>query len=174
MRMNQAKMKESPAVQLEAPRFENGGVLLIAGLRNPYTAETMRDLPTQWQRFAAYIGKIPGQIGGVAYGLCFNASNGAGDTEYLSGVEVSSATGLPGEFSVVSVPGQRYAVFAHREHVSKLYETLDAIGLKWLPEWGEPIPRGGTGAPDFFEWYSEEFDPRSGMGGMEVWVPVKG
>ena len=28
--MNQAKMKESPAVQLEAPRFENGKDLVIA------------------------------------------------------------------------------------------------------------------------------------------------
>jgi hypothetical protein len=26
------------------------------------------------------------------------------------------------------------------------------------------------GAPDFFERYTEEFDPRTGMGGMEVCV----
>jgi AraC family transcriptional regulator len=173
MEMSQAKMKESPTVPLEAPRFEDGKPVLIAGLSSCFTTETMNDIPAQWQRFASYIGNIPGQVGGVAYGVCFNASKGSIGVEYLSGVEVSGASGLPGEFRVVSIPEQRYAVFAHREHVSRLRETLEAIGLKWLPEWGEPITGGGAGAPDFFERYSEEFDPRSGMGGMEVWVPVK-
>jgi AraC family transcriptional regulator len=172
--MSQAKMKESAVAQLEAPRFENGRALLIAGLRRRHAPETMNEIPGQWQHFAPYIGKIPGQVGGVAYGVCFNAPDGAGGVEYLSGVEVSSASGLPGEFSVVLIPAQRYAVFAHRDHVSKLRETLETIGLKWLPAWGEPITRGGAGAADFFERYSEEFDPRTGMGGMEVWVPVKG
>jgi AraC family transcriptional regulator len=173
-KMSQAKMKESPAAQLEAPRLENGRALLIAGLRSRYTPETMSSIPGQWQRFAPHIGKVPGQVGGVAYGVCFNASNGAGDVEYLSGVEVSSASGLPSEFSLVSIPAQRYAVFAHREHVSKLHETLDAIGRKWFPESRQEAAPRAAGAPDFFERYSEEFDPRTGMGGMEVWIPVKG
>jgi AraC family transcriptional regulator len=172
MEMNQAKMKESPVAQLEAPRFENGKALLIAGLRSRYTAETMNNLPAQWQRFAPHIGKIPGQVGGAAYGVCFNASDGGEGVEYLSGVEVTSSSGLPGEFSLVSIPAQRYAVFTHREHVSKLRETLDAIGPKWLPEWGREAVHRAAGSPDFFERYSEEFDPRSGMGGIEVWVPI--
>jgi len=172
--MNQARMKKSAVAQLEAPRFENGRALLIAGLRSRYTPETMRDIPAQWQRFAPHIGQVPGQIGGVAYGVCFNTSNGAGDVEYLSGVEVSSASGLPSEFSVVSIQAQRYAVFAHREHVSKLHETLDAIGRKWLPESGQEAAPRAAGAPDFFERYGEEFDPQSGMGDMEVWIPLKG
>ena len=37
--MSQAKMKESPAAQLEAPRFENGKPLLIAGIRCHYNSE---------------------------------------------------------------------------------------------------------------------------------------
>jgi AraC family transcriptional regulator len=27
--------------------------------------------------------------------------------------------------------------------------------------------------PDFFERYGEEFDPQTGMGGIEVWIPIK-
>jgi AraC family transcriptional regulator len=169
--MSQPGVKQSVVVQLEAPHFENGTPLLIAGLRNRYTAETMNNIPAQWQRFAPHIGKIPGQVGRVAYGLCFNALSPEG-IDYLAGVEVSSSSGLPGEFSVATVPAQKYAVFSHREHVSKLRETLDAIH-KWLP--GSSLePAGGTaGAPDFFERYSEEFEPRTGMGGMEVWIPIK-
>ena len=168
--MSQARRKQSPAAQLEAPRFENGTALLVAGLRSHYTAETMNRIPAQWQQFAPYLGKIPGQVGGAAYGVCWLLAEGI---DYLSGVEVSSAASVPGEFEVVGIPAQKYAVFPHREHISKLRETLDAIGHKGLPESGHEVARGGAEAPAFFERYSEEFDPRTGMGGIEVWIPIK-
>jgi len=169
--MSQATMKKSPAMQLEAPRIEHGKALRIAGLREHYTSETMKDIPELWQRFAPHIGNVPGQVGHVAYGLCFNALSPDG-MDYLVGVEVSSSSGLPGEFSVATIPAQKYAVFSHREHVSKLYRTLDAID-KWLPGSGFEAASGAAEVPNFFERYSEEFDPRTGMGGMEVWIPIK-
>ena len=169
--MSQATMKKSSAAQPEAPRFENGKPLRIAGLRQHYTPETMKNIPELWQRFAPHIGKIPGQVGRVAYGLCFNAFSPDG-VDYLVGVEVSGSSVLPGEFSVTGIPAQKYAVFSHREHVSKMYETLDAID-KWFPGSGFETALGNAEAPNFFERYSEEFDPRTGMGGIEVWVPIK-
>ncbi|SRR5712692_4319713 len=169
--MSQATMKKSPAMQLEAPRIEFGKALRIAGLREHHTSETMKNIPELWLRFGPHIGNISGQVGQAAYGLCFNALSPDG-IDYLVGVEVSSSSGLPGEFSVATIPAQRYAVFPHREHVSKLFETLDAIH-KWLPGSGLQVVCGTAGAPDFFERYSEEFDPQTGMGGMEVWVPIK-
>jgi AraC family transcriptional regulator len=171
MQMNQATMKKSPATKLEAPRIEKGKALRIAGLRAHYTSETMKNIPELWMRFAPYIGNIPGQVGRVAYGLCFNALSADG-IDYLAGVEVSGSSDLPGEFSVANIPAQKYAVFFHREHVSKLYETLDAID-KWFPGSGLEAAGGDAETPNFFERYSEEFDPRTGMGGMEVWVPIK-
>ena len=168
--MSKAKMKKSTSLQLEAPRFENGKALVIAGLRSRYTTETMNSIPAQWERFAPHIGKIPGQVGHAAYGTCWNF---AGGIEYLTGVEVSSSSGIPGEFNVADIPAQKYAVFPYREHVSKLRETLDAVGSVWLPESGHEVARGSAETPSFFERYSEEFDPRTGMGGMEVWIPIK-
>ena len=168
--MSQATMKKSTA-QLEAPRFEYCKALLIAGLRERYTPETMKNIPELWQRFAPHIGNIPGQVGRAAYGLCFNARSAEG-IDYMAGVEVSGSPGLPSEFTVATIPSQKYAVFPHREHVSKLRETLDAID-KWLPGSGLEVASGTAGAPDFFERYSEEFDPRTGMGGMEICVPLK-
>jgi AraC family transcriptional regulator len=169
--MKQAKMMESPAVQLEAPRFENGKSLLIAGLRSRYTAETMNNIPAQWQRFAPHIGKIPGQVGHAAYGVCLHTADGSEGIDYLSGVEVSSSSGLLREFSFVAVPAQKYAVFPHREHVSKLRETIDAIWHIWLPNSGHIAAQGDV--PAFFERYGEDFDPRTGIGGIEVWIPIK-
>ena len=133
----------------------------------------MNNIPAQWQRFAPHIGRISARVDRVTYGLCLNSSSGDDGIDYLSGVEVSDASDLPGEFSCVNLPALKYAIFPHRQHVSKLHDTLAAIGHNWLPEYGQALtPRDG-GALTFFERYSEEFDPRTGMGGMEVWIPIQ-
>src|SRR5258708_37001829 len=108
--MNQATMKKSPAVQLEAPRIENGKALRIAGLREHYTSETMKNIPELWLRFGPPIGNIPGQVRRVAYGLCFNALSPAG-IDYLAGVQTSSFSRLPREFPRPPHPAQPFPRF---------------------------------------------------------------
>ena len=170
--MTQAKMKQSTTTQLESPRFVEGKALLIAGLRKRYRGAEMKEIPAQWQRFVPYLGKIPGQVNGVTYGVCWATSDGGG-IEYLTGVGVAGFAGLPNEFTVVSIPPLKYAVFTHREHVSRLRETIDAIFHGWLPASGQEAAGGFAETPAFFERYTEEFHPQSGMGGMEVWIPLK-
>jgi AraC family transcriptional regulator len=155
-------------VELEPPRVENGKELFIAGLRE--RPETNASVPEQWQRAMAY--QISNQVGRAAYGLSFKALSDTDMFEYLAGVEVSDFSGLPSELSRVTIRPQKYAVFTHRGHVSKLWHTCDRIG-KWLPESGYEHADADAGAPDFFERYGEDFDPQTGMGGIEVWVPVK-
>jgi AraC family transcriptional regulator len=158
---------QNPRVGVE-PRFENGKALLIAGLRE--RVESVASIPAQWQRALAY--KTPKRVGRVDYGLSFNACSGADELEYLAGVEVSDSSGLPKELSCVSIPAQKYAVFSHPGHVSEVYQTCEQIG-KWLPQSGYEHVEAGA-APDFFERYGEEFDPETGRGDIEVWVPIKG
>ena len=167
--MSHSAAKQTPESKLE-PRLENGKPLLIAGLRKTYAPAAMRGIPMQWQAFAPHIGKIPGQIGRTTYGICWQAADSA-NVEYLTGVEVSTFAGLLDDFTVVSLPAAKYAVFPHRAHVSKLYETCDAIS-RWLPESGHQSA-ADVETPAFFERYSEEFDPQAGFGGMEVWVPLQ-
>jgi AraC family transcriptional regulator len=155
-------------VELEPPRLENAKGLLIAGLRE--RPETIAAIPEQWQRAMAY--RIPNQMGKAAYGLNFNSLSAAGTFEYLAGVEVSDFSGLPSELSRLSIPPQKYAVFTHRGHVSKLSDTCDRIG-KWLPQSGYQHADADPAAPDFFERYGEDFDPQTGTGGIEVWIPIK-
>jgi AraC family transcriptional regulator len=154
------------ALELDPPRFETGKPLRIAGLRGHFTSATWADIPVQWERLIAY-GKITGMMGSAHYGLCFNRTGGI---DYLCGVEVSSVAGLPSEFSHCEIPGQRYAVFEHRGHVSELYNTMDAIQRTWAPH--HELIRPPDGAPDFLERYGERFDPRTGMGNIEVWIPI--
>jgi AraC family transcriptional regulator len=158
---------QDPRVRAE-PRFENGRALLIAGLRE--YAKTNAGVPAQWQRAMAY--KIPKQVGQAAYGVCFDCYSGSEGFDYLVGVEVSDASGLPAELSQVRIPAQKYAVFPHREHVSQLWHTIDGAG-KWLSQSGHEHKDTVPDAPDFFERYGEDFDPQTGRGGIEVWIPVK-
>src|SRR5258708_30880963 len=108
--MNQATMKKAPAVQLEAPRFENAEALRIAGLREHFTPETMKNIPELWQRFGPHIGNIPGQVGRVAYGLCFYSRIPHG-VDYLGGGDASNPSDLPGTFITPNLPAPLNAVF---------------------------------------------------------------
>ncbi len=161
------KMTETPLPNLQPARFENGRPLLIAGLRQRYDCESSKAIPAQWQRFGPYIGNIHGQAGATAYGVCCN-SDDAGNFDYIAGVEVSDFSGLPPELSGLRIAAQRYAVFAHREHVSTIRNTVLTIWDKWLPESGHEI----VDAPDF-ERYGPEFDPVTGTGGLEIWIPIR-
>src|SRR5580658_1995384 len=164
--------KGQAIVNLNPPRFEDRGHLIIAGLAGQYTASTLDDLPALWERFSVHIGRIPGQVGRVAYGVCSDMFSGTGSFRYLSGVEVSESSALPEEFSRVEIPAQRYAIFPHPNHVSTLRYTVSAIWSQWFPESGCKAVRAIAGAPDFFERYGEAFDPQLGMGDVEVWIPV--
>ena len=112
-------------------------------------------------------------MGRVAYGVVLSLSKD-GSCDYVAGVEVSDLSQLPSEFARLSIPAQRYAIFAHHEHVSKLGETIGAIWSKWLPGSGLEPAHDPRGTPEFFERYGEGFSPREGKGDVEVWVPVKG
>jgi len=161
------RMDETLIVTLEPPRFETGRTLLVAGLGERYSFETNHGIPLQWQRFVPYIGNIPGQVGNVTYGVCCNA-DGEGNFEYIAGVEVSSFDDLPPELRRVRIPAQRYAVFTHRDHIAAIRGTVYTIWNQWLPNSGYKV----ADAPDF-ERYDEDFNPQTGTGKVEIWLPLK-
>jgi AraC family transcriptional regulator len=161
------KMDETLISDLKPARFQNGKPLLIAGLGERYTCETSRAIPAQWQRFVPHLGNIPGQVGRTTFGVCCN-SDDEGNFDYIAGVEVTDFSDLPTGFSRVRIGAQKYVVFAHREHISTIRRTINTIWSKWLPESGHEV----ADAPSF-ERYGEEFNPQTGMGGLEIWIPIK-
>ena len=74
---------------------------------------------------------------------------------------------LPKELGRMRVPAVRYAVFWHDGPVDTVRETWDQILWHWLPRSG----MRSAHTPDF-EVYDERFDPRTGLGGIEIWVGV--
>jgi AraC family transcriptional regulator len=158
---------------IEPIRFEDGKEMALAGLSVRYAMGAGTDLPGregipgQWQRFGAYLGRIPGQIGKIAYGAC-SGFDDRGNFDYLCGAEVRDFAGMPPELARLRVPAGLYAVFAHGEHISTVGDTWNAILNGWLPRSGF----AGTGAPQI-ERYGDAFDPGTGLGGIEIWIPVR-
>jgi AraC family transcriptional regulator len=161
------KMNETLIANLAPPRFESLKPLLVAGLCERYNRESSKAIPAQWQRFQPYIGNIPGQIGRTAYGVRFN-SDEEGNFDYIAGVEVADFSRLPPELGRVRVAAQTYAVFSHRDHVSTIRRTIMTIWNRWLPQSDLEV----ADAADF-ERYGQEFDPATGNGGLEIWIPIK-
>jgi AraC family transcriptional regulator len=152
---------------LKPPRFETGKPLLVAGIGERYSCEGGAAIPGQWQQFHHSLDRIPARVGKVAYGVCCNGDD-AGNFDYIAGAEVADFSDLPREFAHVRIPAQKYAVFTHAEHISTIRRTVNTIWNHWLPASGMKA----ADAPSF-ERYDETFDPSTGNGGLEIWVPVR-
>lgn len=152
---------------LDPPRLVDAPAMNFAGLVDRYTFETLGRIPSQWERFAPRLGTIPGQVGAVAYGVCFNGDDSGLD--YLAAVEVRAFDPLPADLARLRVGPQRYAVFSHAGHVSDIRRVWTTIYQRGLDAGGlEPADAAS------YERYGERFDGRTGHGGFEIWIPVKG
>src|SRR5580693_3471803 len=92
------------------PRFEDRNAFFVAGIAERYQMPRLEGIPAQWQRFEAHAGKVSGQIGSVAYGVCFRF-DGEGGMDYMCGVEVAEGSEVPAAFSQFRITKQKYAVF---------------------------------------------------------------
>jgi len=151
--------------KLEPIRYENGRPMLLGGLRRYYAyADAVKDIPAQWQQFVSLI-PIPGQLGTTTYGaMCGHDANGF---EYMSAVEVESFAGLPDNMGRMRIDAQLYAVFLHREHISTIRTIWERILKEWLPS----AEYQSADKPPF-ELYDQRFDPATGLGEVEIWIPI--
>jgi len=161
------RMTSSPA-NIPPPRIESQPAFTVAGLGARHKMAAAPGIPQQWRRFAPHIGAIPGEAPGVTYGVCSNYDD-EGGYDYLAGVEVRGRGDLPAGFTTIALPAQRYAVFTHKGHVATIAATFKHAWGEWLPSSGEKA----ADAP-MLERYDARFDPMTGAGEMEVWLPLEG
>ncbi|HVY82548.1 MAG TPA: AraC family transcriptional regulator [Steroidobacteraceae bacterium] len=161
------RMDQTPLDCLPSPRFVDSKPLLITGISERYTCETGAGIPAQWQRLLPHFNRVPGQIGKVAYGVCYNTDE-AGNMDYLTGVEVPDFSRVPADWARIRLPEQRYVVFDHPGHVSGIRRTWATIWSAWFPSSGHEPADGPT-----FERYDERFDSQTGNGGLEIWIPLR-
>jgi len=160
-------MEQKIDVKLEPPRFVNHKAMLIAGLGQRFEYENMDGVPALWERFRPHIGNVAGQTGDAAFGVITSSDDKGFD--YVCGVEVADFSDVDRDQTRLRIAPHKYAVFMHRGHITTFRNTMHAIWRQWLPQSGHEVADAPT-----LERYGPEFDPYSGAGGVEVWLPIKG
>jgi AraC family transcriptional regulator len=151
-------------------RIEQAGPLLIAGLRDPLDEQADQKIPQLWQRLVSIWDEIPQRLPPPDYGLCIHVKGY--EYYYMAGCAVWDFADMPTMFSPFIIPSQTYAAFPHKGQVSTIRETIDFAFDQWLPN--SPYRHASTkeNSLHFFERYGEGFDPNTGTGDIEIWLPI--
>jgi AraC family transcriptional regulator len=161
------RMDQSVKETLAPPRFVDGKLLLLVGVSEHYSCDSSAGIPAQWQKFLPHFPNVPGQLDRKAYGAKYNFDD-EGNFDYLCGVEVADFSRVPAGWAHLRIPEHRYVVFTHAGHISTIRRTWATIWDAWFPASGHEA----VDAPQF-ERYGEDFDSRTGNGGVELWIPIR-
>lgn len=161
------EMSTAPSADVQPDRFESLGAFTVAGLIERHDCQAKQGISDQWQRFGPHIGRIPGQVGRDAYGVIDNFDEDS-HFDYMAGVEVQGSQSIPTGLKTIEIPAQKYVVFRHQGHVAGISSTMSAIWSQWFPK----APHQPAEGP-MFEKYSSDFDPATGHGGFEIWIPIR-
>ncbi len=146
--------------------------LTLAGRNKTYKVGPDPGMKEHWASFMTDFGKIEGQVGFSAYGVCHSFGGGrAGSSEpalmdYLVGVEVKDAGQVPGYLYTLTIPKRKTAVFVHEGDIAGLPATWGKIFDEWLPAAKLEVAQGPQ-----FEVYGEAFN--NGDDKIEIFIPVK-
>ena len=138
--------------------------ILLAGRNKTYKVGPDPAMKEQWASFMGDFGKIDGQVGFNAYGVCH--SFGGGMMDYMCAVEVKDAGQVPGYMYTLTIPSRRTAVFLHEGDIAGLPTTWGKIFDEWLPAAKLEVALGPQ-----FEVYGEAFN--KGEEKIEIFIPVK-
>ncbi len=157
------------ATVARTPHIEKADALTIVGLSELCSFDSVTRIPGLWQRFMSqYYAAIPNKARDIPVGVSYAAGD-EGGFQYVCGVEVTRVNnGKLKELMTLELPARSYAVFEHRDHVSKLTETYRKIWNEVLPAMGRPV----ADAP-ILERFNQGFDTRTGEGGVQLWIPLE-
>lgn len=155
-------------VQVNNPRLISAQEIRIVGLAAHYSYDATASIPGQWQRFMSVVSGIPDRRPGIPIGVVTNV-DADGSFDYMCAAEVSAFSTMPPSCARLSIPAHRYAVFEHRGHISTIQQTYATIWDEWLPA----HQLASSDAPSL-ERHKETFDPRTGDGGVDIWIPIDG
>jgi len=146
-------------------RIETTPAIILAGRNATYKIGPQPGMKEQWASFMEDFGKIDGQVGFDAFGVC-HAFDGRGQMDYMAAVEVKDGGQVPNYLHVLQIPSRKTAVFLHQGPLEKISETWGLIFSTWLPEAKLEVAHGPQ-----FEVYGEAFN--AGREEIEIHIPVK-
>jgi AraC family transcriptional regulator len=121
-----------------------------------------------WQRFQPFMSAIPAIKPGMPIGVTRDTSE-EGGFDYIAGLEVTRFGDLPKELEALEIGPRGYVVFTHAGFIGRIRETYRAIWDEALPATGRAYADGGC----TLERHLPAFDPRTGEGGVEIWIPLE-
>lgn len=147
------------------PRTEQHPALRLVGAICDYAfvdGDMLRALPMQWAAFGPLIPSPPEGGEPTSFGVAL-ATDDPGCFRYMTAYPLAAGDAAPARLSLLTVPAGTYLVFRHEGHVSTLNRTVSAACAGRRPV---------KGFPGFLEYYGPGFDPETGLGDMEVWLPL--
>ena len=151
-----------PALNLQ-PRVVEMPSLRIAGLSGEYTRETTHLIPQQWEDFNAQLARSQEyRAAASTFGVIYPLAS----MRYVSGIELQPGAPVPEPWIEVTVPPQRYAVFAETGGVEAIRAAWQAIFSEWLPESGLELASRAMLERYPGDWLAS--------GDFEIWMPVAG
>jgi AraC family transcriptional regulator len=160
------ELRPHATVGLDPPRVVNDQTVRVVGLAERCSFDTIIRIPAQWQRFMECYDGIPYKRGHIPIGVSYSADDD-GQFLYMCGAEVHRFGERARDLLHLEIPPRQYAVFEHRGHVSTIYETYRSI-------WNDAMPATGRAVADapVIERHNPTFDPRTGEGGLTLWIPL--
>lgn len=160
------KFADDPSTSIGPLRFETAGEILAVGLGGACAFDKAEAITLLWRRFGPQFAGISDLASPIPIGV-MSPANEAGAFDYVCAAEVTSFAQAPDGFARVRIAPARYAVFDHPGHVTSIRATYRGIWDRWLGESGETAAEAVS-----LERHHPTFDPRTGLGGLEVWIPL--
>lgn len=160
------ELRPQANVRLAPPRVVDDQIVRVVGLAERCSFDTIINIPAQWQRFMECYDAIPHKRDHIPVGVSYSADDD-GQFLYMCGAEVHRFAAPSRELLHLEIPPRQYAVFEHRGHVSTIFETYRSI-------WNEAMPSTGRVVADapVIERHNPAFSPRTGEGGLTLWIPL--
>lgn len=165
--LSMTKDQNKSMADLIAPRLEKRDAFTVTGLQRHFKFAETAEIPQLWEQANQFIGSIEGEIGSAAYGVCSDFTEDG--FNYTCCTETDPAAQNDAPLVTLGIPAQTYLVFTHRGHIS-------GIGATTMAAWDDGIPTSGKKPTNGinFELYDARFDPKTGTGEVEIWIPVEG
>jgi AraC family transcriptional regulator len=160
------ELPEGTPAKLDDPEIVKSDAMTVVGLAERHAFDAPYKIPAQWQRFMGMYGLIERKVAEIPVGVSCNLDDD-GTFEYVCGVEVARGSEAPKGMEKVAIPAQTYAVFQHLTHVAGLGNTYLAIWNSWLTDHNRIAADGPS-----IERHKKTFDPRTGEGGVDIWIPL--
>jgi AraC family transcriptional regulator len=148
------------------PTIQTSDALILAGRNGSFAIGPSPGIKDLWTSFMNDFGKIEGQVGLKAYGVCHNF-DGKGQMDYLAAVAVKDEGQVPGYMFTLAIPKRKVAVFIHDGPLETISESWSLIFSDGLPKANLKVAPGPQ-----FEVYPEDLGEDGATGKIEIHIPV--